>query len=492
MKKYLLFCIIYISQIFANVQVVIYDSTQYAKGNTIFGTIDGAKSAIIDMYGNEIWNSDPNEPLIYFNFADVRSSVSGPLQPNVKFFGGRYCESCQYDFISTKFSLIEPTGADFVWEDPNLEFSHHEISELPWGDYMGIIHEYRDGPVYPNAFDDVYVDAGCTPTWTDSCWSWQGDRLVIWDKDTKAINWSWSTFVHFDMGDFHPDEWDQIPVDDGVVYPFDWTHVNAFYFDDQDNTILISTRNLSRITKIQYPSGAIIWNMGPESPSPESISGEVTFGGDLGFSWQHSISLTNEDNIILFDNGNYAVDHGVADVPTSRALEIALLGCPGVFCQAELVWEYTLPTNLFSSTSGNAQKLENGNYLITTIANLGTTLEVVPTSPETGEIIWRADYTTEGIYRASRLPSCMYAPGNILGDSFWNVQDIVVLANCVLADNCASLGNSCAANVNGDTCQEENGCATGENYGDPLFNVQDIVVLANCVLADNCASALSD
>ena len=56
------------------------------------------------------------------------------------------------------------------------------------------------------------------------------------------------------------------------------------------------------------------------------------------------------------------------------------------------------------------------------------------------------------------------------GDDIYNVQDIVILVNCILADNCGE--NECAGDINGD--------------GDT--NIQDIVILANCVLADNCGS----
>ena len=60
--------------------------------------------------------------------------------------------------------------------------------------------------------------------------------------------------------------------------------------------------------------------------------------------------------------------------------------------------------------------------------------------------------------------------GDLNDDSSFNVLDIVTLANCVLADNCADLENGCAGDLNGD----------GE------YNVLDIVILANCVLAGNC------
>ena len=63
---------------------------------------------------------------------------------------------------------------------------------------------------------------------------------------------------------------------------------------------------------------------------------------------------------------------------------------------AAIVWEYILPDDLFSFTSGNVQKLQNGNYLITTIGGAGNSLEVLPLAgleyPE--GLVWVASYGT--------------------------------------------------------------------------------------------------
>ena len=59
--------------------------------------------------------------------------------------------------------------------------------------------------------------------------------------------------------------------------------------------------------------------------------------------------------------------------------------------------------------------------------------------------------------------------GDLNGDGNWNVLDIVNLANCVLAQNCAELVHGSAGDMNSDG-----------NY-----NVLDIVTLANCILDQN-------
>ena len=65
---------------------------------------------------------------------------------------------------------------------------------------------------------------------------------------------------------------------------------------------------------------------------------------------------------------------------------------------------------------------------------------------------------------------CISPLGDLNGNGAWNVLDIVILVNCVLADSCGDLENGCAGDLNDDGG----------------LNVQDIVILSNCVLADSC------
>ena len=69
---------------------------------------------------------------------------------------------------------------------------------------------------------------------------------------------------------------------------FDWNHVNAFHFDEEESMVYISNRNLSRITKVSYPDYNLIWNMGPPS---DFGYGDDNICTDLLFSCQHHIQL---------------------------------------------------------------------------------------------------------------------------------------------------------------------------------------------------------
>ncbi len=75
---------------------------------------------------------------------------------------------------------------------------------------------------------------------------------------------------------------------------------------------------------------------------------------------------------------------------------------------------------------------------------------------------------TPGESNAACFESCIL--GDLNGDGGWNVLDIVTLANCVLAGNCANLEYGCAGDLNSDGG----------------YNVLDIVTLTNCILSGNC------
>ena len=85
---------------------------------------------------------------------------------------------------------------------------------------------------------------------------------------------------------------------------------------------------------------------------------------------------------------------------------------------ADIVWEYSLPENLFGFASGNAQKLDNGNYLITTVGGNGTSLEV----SENGEIVWQGNYNLCepicAVYRAHRVPGLYPIAFSVIIDDF--------------------------------------------------------------------------
>ena len=357
-----------------------FDHSQVQGGLTIFGAFFNYFSAVIDQTGREIWNTG-SEDIVYYNISKYGDLFGCYLNPGM-----------EHNLPGIEFSFDKGT----LWSEPNLEFMHHDLIQLPNGNYMGIVETNSMGPIPIGEWTPLFQSLGFVADGSTIEFPWVGDKLVEWDKDTKEIIWEWNVFDHFNMNDFDQfgGTWNQAYLD----LHHDWTHVNALTYDDSEDAIYISTRHLSRITKIDYPSGEIIWNMGHNMPS-----GDVEIGHEIGFSFQHSVQILDNGNILTFDNGNLSPEFRQTEQQISRAIEIKIDSIDNAF-STELIWEYELAPELFGFASGNAQKLDNGNVLITTVGGGGRSIEV---SGE-GEIIWQGEYNLSlpngAVYRATKIP----------------------------------------------------------------------------------------
>ena len=149
-----------------------------------------------------------------------------------------------------------------------------------------------------------------------------------------------------------------------------------------------------------------------------------------------------------------------------------LVSLPETICNLNLDWDGISPANYPYFASG-------GNYLcdcdlipdcVESSANINISMEQNYYS-----FLLDAPQDCSGLQNCCELnihPQLSDSLGDLNADGSWNVLDIVTLANCVLANNCAELVNGCLGDLNDDAG----------------YNVLDIVTLANCVLADNCGS----
>lgn len=161
--------------------------------------------------------------------------------------------------------------------------------------------------------------------------------------------------------------WDQIPITDAMHENLldsviDYVHGNAIDLDN-DGNILISSRHLDEITKIDRTEGDIIWRLGGKQ-------NEFNFTNDPEkFNYQHAIRRLANGNIILYDNGNFHTP------PHSRAVEYTL---DEINKTATLAWQYRNSPDNFGFAMGFAQRLENGNTLISWGSTNPTLTEVTP------------------------------------------------------------------------------------------------------------------
>ena len=132
----------------------------------------------------------------------------------------------------------------------------------------------------------------------------------------------------------------------------DYVHCNAIEIDNDSNLMLCS-RHLNEIEKINRTNGNLMWRFGLNSSNNDFM----VINDDLGFTYQHDIRRLPNGNITLFDNGNLRPEL----VKYSRALEYKL---DEVNRTAELVWQYRNTPDIYSPFMGSVQRYANGNTLI--------------------------------------------------------------------------------------------------------------------------------
>ena len=338
----------------------------------------GLRSFVFDQNGHEIWNVDV---------------MLSHINEYGQMFGSSYME-----FPSNTGVKVNYDG-DFLWNGPyDTYIDIHEVKSISNGNYMAFVWETQNGPIPMGDWSDLFGLLGYEADGVTNEFPWFGQAIVEWDEDSNEV-WRWSPFDHFTMSDYdaYGGTWWNAYFDG----QYDWMHSNAFHFDAQESAIYFSSRHLSRITKIDYPSGDIIWMIGLPNNFEGSVSDHIC--SDLGFTWQHNVQLLENGNILLFDNGNLSQLFG-DDSPTTRALEFKVID--DSYC--ELVWEYSLPNYLFGPWMGSVQALDNENYLINTVGSGGHAIEVT----QDKNIVWDAQYGFSeypddpgGNYRSYKIPS---------------------------------------------------------------------------------------
>lgn len=128
----------------------------------------------------------------------------------------------------------------------------------------------------------------------------------------------------------------------------DLTHMNTIEID-HDNNLLLSSRNLDEITKVDRTTGKIMWRFGGKN-NQFTLLGDTTW-----FSRQHSIRVLPNGHYILFDNGNYNIPK------VSRVCEYAI---DTAAMTATLVWQYHHSPDIYAYAMGSVQYLPSTDRFI--------------------------------------------------------------------------------------------------------------------------------
>jgi hypothetical protein len=268
--------------------------------------------AIIDNYGTPVYYKRN-----YLGNGGFRLQKNGYLtfRPNWQGFGYFVLDS-SYNRIDTLYML-------------GYEANQHDFKISEDGHALFIGNYYRD-------VDMSQIVEGGDP---DA----RAIEAIIQEFDSAGnLVLEWRSWEHFDILDANEAA---VNLKSSLI---DYVHPNGIEFDS-DTSILLSSRHLDEITKIDRRTGEIIWRLGGKKNQFGFINDTI------GFSTQHSITKLENGHILLFDNGNYNAPR------FSSAVEYAINEDS---MEVTLIKRYRPYFDVFASFGCNTQKLKGGNILL--------------------------------------------------------------------------------------------------------------------------------
>ena len=317
------------------IYITSYNQNYYQEGINILDFESIGYSLAINHSGDIVWFADK---YIFFN----SNIISGELLDNGNFTG--FGTGRGYEFT---------VDSEIVFETPDNFNVHHQISKSSSNTYFILDAEIE----YHPCPDECALEFSSFPI------PWQGDRYIELNHLGEVI-WEWNTFNEIDLSEYNP----LYAETYNGVNELDWTHSNSILYDPITEAVYVSIRNLSRVTSINYATGEINWNLGNSA-----YMENPNFENEIGFSQQHSVQLTQNGNLIFFDNARFQ------DPELSRCVEITFDDNEEPY----LVWEHILPDSMFTGSRGECDRLSNGNTLISA-GRTGNVIEV----NNNNEIIW--------------------------------------------------------------------------------------------------------
>lgn len=170
-------------------------------------------------------------------------------------------------------------------------------------------------------------------------------HFVIEEKDPLGVViWQWRTFDHFNVMDGDPN---QVDFCNAVV---NFAHINSVELDP-DGNVIISSRKLNEITKIDKATGEIIWHLGGVNNQFSIVDDPLN-----GFTDQHMAREDEAGIVTVFDNGNYHQS------PHSRGVRYAIdtINMTATYLTG---YDDNSPT-VVTNPMGSMQTLSNGNVVV--------------------------------------------------------------------------------------------------------------------------------
>ena len=187
----------------------------------------------------------------------------------------------------------------------------------------------------------------------------------------------------------------------------DWCHGNSVTVDLEGDIVYLNCRFLG-LYKMNRSSGELLWHMG--GTYDDAVPGDFTYSPPASqFSDAHDPEVHEDGTILFYDNGGYTGGLGNSGNFHSRVLEYSIDESAHV---ATLVWEFPgsfsvdswYTNSWYSPYWGDADRLENGNVLVTAAVKNAESQNRIFEVTREGQVVWEITSPLDvGSYRAQRL-----------------------------------------------------------------------------------------
>ena len=355
-----------------------------------------------DAASNRIYLMEKKESIILKEW-DLPSGIGndGELLENGNLLVALTDPDPVYNFggFGGRVAIITPED-EIVWDyeySDSINLAHHDIEILPNGNVLVLAWEKRTGAElmakgYDGPYESIYAEKllEINPTNNEIEWEWNVWEHLIQDNDDKSENFGvvaeYPERINLNYVD---------PLKEGE-YNGDIFHANGLEYDADRDLIFLSVNYFSEVWVIDHSTSI--------EEAKGSLGGQYGKGGDLVYRFGNPSAYDNIGKRMFFHN------HHPNLVPQSNSILVYSNGIPSgdtgsiVFelelpqyfelksqTQNELnvIWFFSHP-ELFSPKVSGAQRLNNGNTLITE-GDSGF-WEVT----NSGEIVWR--FKAEGFF----------------------------------------------------------------------------------------------
>lgn len=282
------------------------------------------KIYLLDLWGNVVHEWHPTHQALYSKLKPSGNLIvllEEPSQVQGIPGGGNLWRIQELDWDS-----------NILWEYKN-NLLHHDVALLENGNIVA--------PVWQKVPVEISQNIQGGVAGTEINGEIYSDVLTEIDKDGKTV-WEWKSYEHLDP---------QIDIIGPLMVRNSWSFINGIEYlkenpIDGKEGYLLSMRQINTVMIVRKSDGEIIWR------SPKDM-----------LNTQHDPTLLESGNILVYDNGLYRIP-APQPIYASRVVEIN----PKT---DQIAWQFDGgesaidKTKMFSAIVGGAQRLPNGNTLIT-------------------------------------------------------------------------------------------------------------------------------